>query len=59
LHQVHDALIGQFKKEDLVWAKSKIREWFANELTIAGTKITIPFEGNYGDSWGNLKEGQI
>jgi hypothetical protein len=59
LHSVHDSLEGQWKKEDTEWAKSKIREWFANELTIAGQRITIPFEGHYGDSWGNLKEGNI
>ena len=59
LHQVHDALIGQFKKEEVDWARAKIRGYFNNELTIAGQKITIPFEGAYGESWGNLKQGVI
>lgn len=59
LHQVHDALLGQFRKEDTAWAIAKIKSYFANEIIIAGQKITIPFEGNYGESWGNLKEGVI
>lgn len=59
LHTVHDAIVGQFKKEDTSWAVVKIREWFNNQLNIAGQKITIPFEGGYGESWGKLKEGVI
>jgi uracil-DNA glycosylase family 4 len=59
LHQVHDALCGQFRKEDTEWAKVKIRQWFNNPLTIAGQQIIIPFEGGYGKSWGELKEGTI
>lgn len=55
LHQVHDALIGQFKITDTTWAIDKLKSYFANEIIIAGQKIIIPFEGNYGDSWGNLK----
>jgi len=59
LHQVHDALLGQFFKTDTTWAVSKIQSYFANALTIAGQQITIPFEGNYGESWGQLTEGKI
>ncbi len=59
LHQVHDALIGQFHKDDVAWALPKIREWFNNPLIIAGQTITIPFEGNYGLSWGDLSVGTI
>lgn len=59
LHQVHDALIGQFKIEDTDWAVAKIKSYFANTLTIAGQQIQIPFEGEYGLSWGNLKVGKI
>jgi uracil-DNA glycosylase family 4 len=59
LHTVHDALIGQFRKEDVSFATAKIRHWFNNPLEIAGQKIVIPFEGNYGESWGNLKSGII
>jgi hypothetical protein len=54
LHQVHDALIGQFSKDRTEWAVSKIREWFNNSLKIAGTDVVIPFEGAYGPSWGEL-----
>lgn len=59
LHQVHDALCGQFKKEDTAWAASKIHEWFENPLQIAGQSITIPYEGGYGPSWGELKVGKL
>jgi len=59
LHQVHDALVGQFRIEDTSWAVTKIKSYFNNPLIIAGQKITIPFEGNYGTSWGNLSVGNI
>jgi hypothetical protein len=59
LHQVHDALIGQFKKTDTAWAVGKIQSYFNNTLVIANQQITIPFDGEYGPSWGNLKEGKI
>ncbi len=51
LHQVHDALVGQFKIADTAWAVGKIREWFNNPIIIAGQKITIPFSGSYGTNW--------
>lgn len=54
LHTVHDALIGQFRKEDTDWALPKIRSFFNNEMYIANTKIIIPFSGAYGPSWGQL-----
>lgn len=59
LHQVHDALAGQFKKQDTAWAISKIKCWFDNKIKIAGIDLVIPFDGGYGESWGNLKEGVI
>lgn len=59
LHQVHDALVGQFLKTDTSWAVAKIKSYFDNSLTIAGQHITIPFEGAYGESWGKLEEGTI
>lgn len=59
IHQVHDALITQFRKDDTAWATSKIKQWFDNPVIIAGQKITIPFDGKFGESWGNLKEGVI
>ena len=59
LHTVHDSLIGQFRKEDTAWAITSIRHWFNNPLQIAGQTIVIPFEGSYGESWGNLKQGTI
>jgi len=59
LHQVHDAICGQFHKQDTSWAISRIKSYFANPLMIAGQKITIPYEGGYGPSWGQLNEGKI
>ena len=54
LHQVHDALIGQYDESIADWANAKIREWFNNPVTIAGTELIIPFEGGYGSDWLNL-----
>lgn len=54
LHQVHDALLVQAPKELTTWTITKLKSWFNNELEIAGQKVVIPFEGSYGDNWGNL-----
>jgi len=54
LHSVHDALCTQSPSANRIWAGKKITQWFDNPLTIAGTKITIPFEGAFGPSWGEL-----
>lgn len=54
LHQVHDALIGQFPEDKIDWAKEKIASYFNNPLTIAEQQITIPFEGGYGLNWKEL-----
>jgi len=59
LHQVHDALIGQFPIQDTQWAVPKIRSYFQNPLLIAGQTITIPFEGAYGPAWGKQNVGTI
>lgn len=59
LHQIHDALLFQFAKRDLVWAKRKLREWYNNPITIAGITLVIPFEGHYGPSWGQQDAGDI
>lgn len=59
LHQVHDALVGQFHKEDTAWALTRIKSYFANTIIVANQPITIPFEGAYGSSWGTLNEGTI
>lgn len=56
LHQVHDALNGQFDKELLPWAKTKIKSYFNNTLSIAGLDIVIPYDGGYGPSWGECGE---
>jgi uracil-DNA glycosylase len=55
LHQVHDALCGQFPTDRAEWAALRLREYFANPLTIAGQSITIPYDGGYGPSWGDCK----
>lgn len=52
LHQVHDALCGQWPQSYRAWARAKVRSYFDNELTIAGTTLVIPFDGAYGPSWG-------
>lgn len=59
LHTVHDSLLGQWRKEITEWACKKMHTWFDNKLTVAGQEIVIPFEGAYGKSWGDLREGVI
>jgi len=59
LHAIHDAITGQFPRSRTAWALPRIRSYFNNPITIAGQQIIIPFEGHYGSSWGNLKEGVI
>jgi DNA polymerase I-like protein with 3'-5' exonuclease and polymerase domains len=54
LHQVHDALVGQWPVAQRDWARNKVKGYFNNVLKIAGIDITIPFEGRYGRSWGEL-----
>lgn len=52
LHQVHDALCGQWPQTHRDWARAKIKSYFQNTLTIAGREVLIPFDGAYGPSWG-------
>ncbi len=54
LHQVHDALLLEWRTEDTTWAVSKTKQWFDNPIMVAGQKIVIPFDGRYGKSWGEL-----
>ena len=54
LHQVHDAICGQFPADRVSWAGEKLKQWFDNPLLIAGYSVTIPYEGRYGPSWGEL-----
>jgi uracil-DNA glycosylase family 4 len=55
LHQVHDAVCGQFPIELADWARAKVKSYFDNPLTIAGYEITIPYEGLYGSNWKELE----
>lgn len=59
LHQVHDEFLSQFKIVDLDWAITKIKQWFDNPITIAGIKVTIPFEGTICRNWSGNKESFI
>lgn len=54
LHQVHDAVVGQWPKEVRDWAIKKLYGYFDNEMLIADTKMVIPFDGEYGRSWGEI-----
>lgn len=58
-HHVHDAFIGQFPIDRVEWSIERITAWFNNPITVAGITFTIPFEGAYGPSWGNLSTGRI
>jgi DNA polymerase I-like protein with 3'-5' exonuclease and polymerase domains len=52
LHQIHDAVVGQFPISRTEWARPKIRTCFDNPVVIAGEPLVIPFEGSFGASWG-------
>lgn len=59
LHQVHDAMCGQFPIELETWAVKKLRSYMNNPITIAGTELVIPYEGEYGPSWYDMNKGEI
>jgi uracil-DNA glycosylase family 4 len=54
LHQVHDALCGQWPSSVREWARTKVKQYFANTFVIAGIDVHIPYEGGFGPSWGQL-----
>lgn len=51
LHQVHDEMVVQFRKEDTEWAVGRIKQYFNNPIVIAGITVTIPYDGAYGTNW--------
>ncbi len=59
IHQVHDELVMQWKIEDTEFAKTKIKSWFNNTMTVANQKIMIPFDGAYGTAWSMDKQHKI
>jgi hypothetical protein len=54
LHQIHDALAGQWPIEKRAWAIKKLISYFKTPITIEGYTLTIPFEGHFGTDWGNM-----
>ena len=56
LHTVHDALVGQFRDDELAFAANSIDRWFNVDVVVAGIRIKIPSDGAYGKSWGTLRE---
>ena len=55
LHQMHDAICGQFRKCALNFARRKFREWLDVPVVVAGQTLRISYEGGYGDSWGDTE----
>lgn len=53
LLQVHDAILGQHRLENIV---PLVIECFNNPVKIAGIEVTIPFELKVGPNWGEMKE---
>lgn len=56
---VHDALVAQARVEDDAFARRKLREWFANELALAGLKLVIPVDGNVDTDWSMKREEKL
>ena len=56
LHQVHDALVGQWPVGLRDWARPRVAGYFDNSISVAGNDVTIPADGRYGPSWGVMNE---
>jgi uracil-DNA glycosylase family 4 len=56
LHQIHDALVGQWPIASRDWARAKLRQWADNAITIAGQEIRISYDGGFGPNWKDTKE---
>lgn len=61
LHQNHDSIVFQYDEDRRDEVFGEVRERLERELVIRGCrggrhKITIPVEGGYGHSWGDLTE---
>ncbi len=52
---VHDALVAQALAQDDAFAK--LREWFANDIEVAGLKLVIPTDGAVAGDW-SMKPGE-
>jgi hypothetical protein len=50
---VHDSNVSQWRIEDTEFAKTKLAEWFQNEIAVAGVTLMIPASGTYGENWKN------
>lgn len=48
---VHDAIAGQFPKEQVETSIQMLKQAFQHTIKIHGISVTIPFEGGYGTSW--------
>jgi hypothetical protein len=53
---VHDSNVSQWREEDTEFAKTKLAEWFQNEINVAGLTLVIPASGTYGKDWKNQSE---
>lgn len=56
---VHDALVAQARVEDDLFARRKLREWFAGEVECAGLKLVIPVDGAVAQDWSMKGGGKI
>jgi uracil-DNA glycosylase family 4 len=59
IHQVHDEMVIQFRKEHLDFTLRKVRQWFNNPITIAGIQLTIPYDGSYGTNWAMNEHSKV
>lgn len=59
IHQVHDEMVVQFRIEDSTWAVDRIKQYFNNEIIIAGIKVVIPYDGAYGTDWSMSEKSKV
>lgn len=48
---VHDSLLCRWRRDCTSWVLPRLREWFNNPVTIAGTQVSVAFSGHYGKNW--------
>ena len=56
VNQVHDETVCRFDRDDLDLARRIFALASANEVETWGVKFSIPFEANYGLTWGDCTE---
>lgn len=55
LHQQHDSILIQYRKENREEVMGEVRQRLTSKLVVNRQEISIPVEGMYGDNWLKMK----